>query len=223
MCYRALTGQVPEDATDRVRNDPLVPVAELCAGQASRGFLLAIDVALSVDEGDRPQSVGAWRAALAADLAEAQKDEADDATIVRRVEQDAPPSEPHKKSLFKRLAVVLGVIALLVGGKMYVDHAEQVALEQQRQEQAALEQQRQEQAALEQQRREQAALEKQRQEQAALEQQRREQAALEKQTSGTGSIRAATSGAGGIGEATSGTGICRSGGAHATSEGEEQG
>ena len=31
---------------------------------------------------------------------------------------------------YKRLAVALGVVvALLVGGKMYVDHAEQVALE----------------------------------------------------------------------------------------------
>ena len=210
VCYRVLTGEVPDDATDRMRDDPLIPVSQRCAGQASRGFLLAIDVALSVDEGDRPQSVGAWRAVLAAEVAEAQeqaadtakaqKDEVSDATIVGHVEQDAPPSEPQKKPLFKRLAVVLGVVALLVGGKMYVDHAEQVALEkqrqeqavekarlaaeqaeQQRQEQATLEQQRQEQAALEQQRREQAALEQQRQEQATLEQQRREQAALEQQ------------------------------------------
>ena len=179
VCYRALTGQVPEDATDRMRDDPLVPVSQRCAGQASGAFLSAIDAALQVDERDRPQSIVAWRAALEADTAEAQKD---DATIVRRVEQDAPPSEPQKKPPFKRLAVVLGVVALLVvGGKMYVDHAEQVALEQQRQEQAALEQQRQEQVVLEQQRQEQAALEKQRQEQAALEKQRQEQAALEKQ------------------------------------------
>ena len=201
VCYRALTGQVPDDATDRMRQDPLVPVAERCAGRVSGAFLSAIDLALSVDEGDRPQSVGAWRAALAADTAEAQKDEVGDATIVKRVEQDAPPSEPQKKPPFKRLAVVLGVVALLVvGGKMYVDHAEQVALEQRRQEQAvekarlaaeqaekqsqeqaALEKQRQEQAALEKQRREQTALEKQRREQTALEKQRREQAALEKQ------------------------------------------
>ena len=201
VCYRALTGQVPDDATDRMRNDPLVPVSQRCASRVSGAFLSAIDVALSVDEGDRPQSVAAWREAMGTDTAETQKDEVGDATIVRRVEQDALPSEPQKKPPFKRLAVVLGVVALLVvGGKMYVDHAEQVALEKQRQEQAALEKQsqeqavekarlaaeqaekqRQEQAALEKQRQEQAALEKQRQEQAALEKQRREQAALEKQ------------------------------------------
>ena len=70
MCYRALTGQVPDDATDRVRNDPLIPVSQRCEGRSSGAFLSAIDMALSVDEGDRPQSVGAWRAALEADVTE---------------------------------------------------------------------------------------------------------------------------------------------------------
>ena len=119
MCYRALTGQVPDDATDRVRNDPLIPVAERCAGRVSSAFLSAIDMALSVDEGDRPQSVGAWREAMEAeaaeaadDLAEAQKDEVDDATIARHVDQDVPLSKPHKQ------------------------RQEQAALEKQRQEEA---------------------------------------------------------------------------------------
>ena len=231
VCYRALTGQVPEDATDRVRHDPLVPVSQRCAGQASAGFLAAIDAALSVDESDRPSSVGAWRGALEASVpapargqaqgasrreqatqrvplpvpaaragqaeeledavAAAQQDTATDATVVRGGEpNNALPSKPSMQPLFKWLVIALGVVVILVGGKMYVDYAEQVALERQRQEQASLEQrqeqaslekQRREQAALEKQRREQAALEKQRQEQAALEKQRREQAALEKQ------------------------------------------
>ena len=73
VCYRALTGQVPDDATDRVRNDPLVPVAKRCTGRASGAFLSAIDVALSVDEEDRPQSVGAWRAALEAGSVSSQE------------------------------------------------------------------------------------------------------------------------------------------------------
>ena len=219
VCYRALTGQVPDDATDRVRQDPLIPVSQRCAGQASQAFLSAIDMALSVDEGDRPPSVAAWREALGASVSspasgqaqgasrreqaaprvplpasearagqaeqraaaeEVQKAEADDATIVRQ--RYAPLSQQQKQSQFKWLAIALGVVvALLVGFKMSVDHAEQVALEKQRREQAALEKQRQEQAALEKQRREQVALEKQRQEQAALEKQRQEQAALEKQ------------------------------------------
>ena len=73
VCYRALTGQVPEDATDRMRNDPLVPVAERCAGQASPEFLAGIDAALSVDESERPQSVASWRAVLETVSAPAQE------------------------------------------------------------------------------------------------------------------------------------------------------
>ena len=73
VCYHALTGEVPDDATDRVRNDPLTPVAERRAGQASAGFLSAIDWALKVDEGDRPQSVAAWRAALSGKTPDSQR------------------------------------------------------------------------------------------------------------------------------------------------------
>ena len=65
VCYRALTGQVPEDATDRVRRDPLVPIGQLCGGQVSGATLGAIEWALQVDEEERPQSVAAWREVLA--------------------------------------------------------------------------------------------------------------------------------------------------------------
>ncbi len=68
VCYRALTGQAPDDTTDRVRKDLLVPVSQRCAGQASQGFLSAIDEALSVNGEDRPQSVAAWREALGASV-----------------------------------------------------------------------------------------------------------------------------------------------------------
>ena len=176
VCYRALTGQVPEDATDRVRHDPLVPVAQRCAGRASAAFLSAVDWALSVDEGDRPQSVGTWREAmevetaaevvddvpsvkrveqeaagqeLASDAAAAEKEEVEDATSTGRVEQETLPLE-QKKPFFKRFAAPLGVIAVLVGVTMYGEQRrEQAALEKQRREQAALEMPRQEQAALE--------------------------------------------------------------------------
>ena len=71
-------------------------------------------------------------------------------------------------------------MALLIGGERYLEHAEQVALDENRREQAALEKQAQEQAALEKQGQDQAALEKQQREKAALEKQQRKQAALKK-------------------------------------------
>ena len=173
VCYQALTGQRPEVATKRVRHDPLVPVSQRCAGQASQAFLSAIDAALSVWKEDRPPSVAAWRGMLEADgrqaqeqaaagaeasqsqekpllsaidvalsvdaedrpprvaeqvperadEAEVQQDEDDAPPIVRRVEPGVPPSPPQKKSLFKWLTIVSGIIAVLVvGSKMYVDH-----------------------------------------------------------------------------------------------------
>ena len=137
VCYRALTGDVPDDATDRVRHDPLVPVSQRCAGQASPAFLSAIDAALSVDEEDRPPSVGAWRAALeqqrreaqarrAAEQAEQQREERQRQEELDRVEPPSPPSAPQQKPSYKWLAVVLGVVAaVLVGGKLVEYHVEQ--------------------------------------------------------------------------------------------------
>ncbi len=64
VCYHALTGQVPEDATERVVQDALMPVVEQCAGRASDEFLSAIDRSLQVHKANRPQSIAEWRVAL---------------------------------------------------------------------------------------------------------------------------------------------------------------
>ena len=65
VCYRCLTGEAPNDATERLREDPLVPATERSKGKASASLLGAIDRALRVDEGERPQSVAEWREILA--------------------------------------------------------------------------------------------------------------------------------------------------------------
>ena len=64
VCYWALTGRVPADATDRVRRDPVVPIGQLCGGPVSAATLAAIDWAVAVDEKERPQNVAAWRSEL---------------------------------------------------------------------------------------------------------------------------------------------------------------
>ena len=100
VCYRALTGQVPDDAMDRVRNDPLIPVAERCAGRVSAAFLSVIDAALSVDEGDRPQSVGAWRAVLETGSAPTQER--------RQVEGERHREQAAQKSFLPEQASLVG-------------------------------------------------------------------------------------------------------------------
>ncbi len=127
VCYHALTGGVPDDATDRVRNDPLTPVAERSVGQASGGFLAAIDLALKVDEGDRPQSVAAWRTALSGETPGTAKKPRPvvkpakgrpPRSRQRETVDDPPVRQPGKRKgpLF---AMLVCVLALLIGGGYY--------------------------------------------------------------------------------------------------------
>ena len=116
VCYRALTGQVPEDATERVRRDPLVPVSQQCAGQASAGFLAAIDQALEVDESDRPQNVAAWRkmleadggeeARLAAEQVEIQTDSIESLGFLEILGITDSPQEVQDEILSKAVSIV---------------------------------------------------------------------------------------------------------------------
>ena len=120
VCYRALTGEVPDDATERVRHDPLIPVVERCVGQASAGFLSAIDWALAVDEGDRPQSVAAWRVALEGEVPGSVDEELSvtrSETVARSEVQDqerddAPPVHHPTKSKGKLFVAFACVVAL---------------------------------------------------------------------------------------------------------------
>ena len=64
LAYWALSGEVPEDATERVRVDRLSPVAEAARGRVSARLAAAVDAALAVNEADRPQSLDEWRALL---------------------------------------------------------------------------------------------------------------------------------------------------------------
>ncbi len=104
VCYQALTGQVPDDATDRMRNDPLIPVSARCAGQASAGFLSAIDSALQVNEEDRPQSIAEWR-------------------VMLEDEEPPPPPPSSEKSGGKLFAAIFCIVALLIGGVSYYQYA----------------------------------------------------------------------------------------------------
>lgn len=62
MC---LDGYFPPAAPDRVEKDPLVPAAKAFKRRYPQGLLEAIDWAMAVAPGDRPQSVGEFIAALA--------------------------------------------------------------------------------------------------------------------------------------------------------------
>ena len=125
VCSRALTGEVPDDATDRMRDDPLIPVSERCAGQVSAEFLSAIDWALAVDEGDRPQGIAEWRSRLEGEQVVDSPPIEERQISVTPIERTStlsgvpqgviPELERKSKRRGKVLLGVLGVCLLLTG------------------------------------------------------------------------------------------------------------
>ncbi len=60
VLYRAVTGEIPAEATARFKDDEMVPASQAAKGRYSERLLAAIDAALSVEENGRPQSVAAF-------------------------------------------------------------------------------------------------------------------------------------------------------------------
>jgi serine/threonine protein kinase len=65
--YHALSGKRPPDAPSRMVSDEYVPAREVALSSYRSPFLAAIDKALCLEVGERPQSVAAWRAMLMAE------------------------------------------------------------------------------------------------------------------------------------------------------------
>ncbi len=63
--YRAAFGRTPPEATTRMMNDTLVPALEAGAGRFDDATLAAIDAALSLQPGDRPQTIADLQKLLA--------------------------------------------------------------------------------------------------------------------------------------------------------------
>ena len=116
VCYRCLTGEVPEDATERLRDDPLVPAAQRCKGKASAALLNAIDRALRVDEGARPQSIAAWRAMLSNKTAALVYREEKETARPAVASSSSPSPSPGRKDSSLSKLVLAGA---LVGGAVY--------------------------------------------------------------------------------------------------------
>lgn len=62
--YRAVAGQPPRSASQRLLSDPQLPATEVARDRYPESFLRAIDQACSLQPQQRPQSVAEWRAQL---------------------------------------------------------------------------------------------------------------------------------------------------------------
>lgn len=109
VLYRIVTGRRPLEATARVRTDEIVRAAEAGRGRYSSALLNAIDAALAVHEGDRPQSVEAFLAMI--DEAKAETE------VVRpsHFSMDSPElTEKDLEHATRHLAEEIGPIATVL-------------------------------------------------------------------------------------------------------------
>ena len=156
VCYRALTGQTPADATDQSRQDPLTLLRRLCGDHVSAPTLDAIGWALRVDAPGRPQDVAAWRANFLgeaeAPAAESVEPEGEAEASADAADAESAPSSGPIQLPWRNILIWGGLVALVVlvgvvGYRGMRDKAEQsqrvaessgqVALEQERPAEAA--------------------------------------------------------------------------------------
>lgn len=104
ICYRAITGETPIEATGRIRRDPLVPLMSRDI-PSKLGYpehvIKAIDKALSVFWEDRPQSIAEWQ-----DMLEGRVDAGRVASdTVDQVEKSQDPTREnnYRKPLRKKI------------------------------------------------------------------------------------------------------------------------
>jgi hypothetical protein len=110
--YCCVTGTRPIEAPDRVAGAPMRSASEVAAGQYSDGFLRAIDHALALYPEERPRSIAAWRAELAAEPAPPTLP-----TLPPQIETAVPATAPARAT---RRALQFGLAAaaaaLVCGG-----------------------------------------------------------------------------------------------------------
>jgi hypothetical protein len=62
--YRCVSNETPDEATQRMLEDKMLPAVDVGAGHYRRAFLAAIDAAIVLRPRGRPQSIAAWREML---------------------------------------------------------------------------------------------------------------------------------------------------------------
>ena len=122
VAYEALSGRAPEEATERVLDDSLRPVAEAAAQAVSAGLSSAVMSALALRREDRPQRLEDWRALLGLPAAAGTAGDAGARAAQPGLSESSgsasQPSQPVGASRRRRLAVAasLAAVALSAAG-----------------------------------------------------------------------------------------------------------
>lgn len=113
--YRAITGDKPQDAPDRILADNLVPALERASGKFDERFLLAIDAAIAVRPENRPQSIAEWKRMLGVSQVTQQSPKIDRAEETQKISSDSQPIERPNES--NNLATKKSY--LVIGGSVF--------------------------------------------------------------------------------------------------------
>ena len=133
VLYRMLTGSAPPDAHDRTQGEPLPPAARF---GVSATVSAALDRALAMAAGERPQSVVELQEALAGGKVPPAPAPAPALPPAPRPPPPPPPPEPGwKPAPWVGAAALFAIMAVLIGLRLWVNH--QDAKERAEQERAA--------------------------------------------------------------------------------------
>ena len=113
VLYRGMTGIVPSDATTRIMDDRMTPVAEAIAGRYSNALVDAVEWSLQMRGVDRPQSISDWRRVLNGGSSPNTFSGAKSVEIVRA------PAGKHLSGRIKWLVGVGLITAMTVGSIAY--------------------------------------------------------------------------------------------------------
>ena len=118
--YRAITGEHPEEATDRMLTDNYVSARQAAKGDYRLTFLDAIDWGLKLSPKERPQSVAEWRTALFsqsvdAPIAPATKPNRADGSKPHTSEDKSPPPVAVTQTGKSGLLLYVAAAVLVLG------------------------------------------------------------------------------------------------------------
>lgn len=121
--YRAMTGARPSESTSRQLSDDMKPAKEAARGRYRESFLEAVDHALSLSPGNRPQSISEWIPALLAgstvvseDQSPASRQVAAGATRMAHTMLVRDPAADSKPGKNVTLVAAVAAAGLLIAG-----------------------------------------------------------------------------------------------------------
>jgi serine/threonine protein kinase len=123
IAYRCITGSVPPDSPQRLRNDRYVPAIVAAAKMHNKALLSTIDWMLKVEEADRPQSVAEVRLAMRTGIIPTPLPKDASASVEQALKRvvtaefgDPRPSRRFAHSLTAVALLLFGTIFLLGSG-----------------------------------------------------------------------------------------------------------